>query len=113
MAITYLFAALPIRDRDASLPWYSAVFDVEPTLPTDFEAVWRVLDTGSVYAVERDNPGTGVVTLIVDDLDATVRGQRERGIDIADETVVDGAGRKALVRDPDGNEVWFVGLLAS
>ncbi|MCW2494257.1 VOC family protein [Jatrophihabitans sp.] len=111
MTITYLFAGLAIRDRDASAAWYSRLFDTEPMLPNDDEAMWQLVGTGSLYVVvDHERAGAGTVTLIVDDLDATLEELRARGFDLVEPIVIPGAGRKSLVSDPDGNQVWFVGL---
>ena len=110
MTITYLFAGIPVSNRDASAAWYSTLFDGEPMYPNDDEAMWQVVGTGSLYVIVDANAGAGTVTLIVDDFDASIEELRGRGFEVADPIVIPGAGRKALVRDPDGNQVWFVGL---
>jgi catechol 2,3-dioxygenase-like lactoylglutathione lyase family enzyme len=110
VTITYLLAGIPVRDRDASAAWYSNLFAAEPMYPNDQEAMWQVVGTGSVYVIVDANAGAGTVTLIVADLDAAVVELRGRGVELADPIIIPGAGRKALVRDPDGNQVWYVGL---
>jgi predicted enzyme related to lactoylglutathione lyase len=110
VTITYLLAGIPVRDRDASAAWYSNLFAAEPMYPNDSEAMWQLVGTGSLYVIVDANAGAGTVTLIVDDLDATVVELRDRAVDVAEPIVIPGAGRKALVRDPDGNQLWYVGL---
>jgi predicted enzyme related to lactoylglutathione lyase len=110
VTITYLFAGIPVSDRDASAAWYSRLFGTEPMYPNDAEAMWQVVGTGSLYVLVDANAGAGTVTLIVDDLDASVDELRGRGFEVAEPIVIPGAGRKALIRDPDGNQVWYVGL---
>lgn len=112
MTITYLFAGIPVSDRDKAAAWYSNLFAAEPMYPNDNEAMWQVVGTGSLYVIVDPNAGAGTVTLIVDDLDATLVELRGRGVDIADPILIEGAGRKSLARDPDGNQVWFVGLFS-
>jgi len=110
MTITYLFAGIPVSNRDASAQWYSNLFASEPMYPNDDEAMWQLVGSGSLYVIVSSDAGAGTVTLIVDDLDSTLVELRDRDVDIADPIVIPGAGRKSLVRDPDGNQVWFVGL---
>jgi len=110
MAITYLFAGIPVSNRDASAQWYSNLFASEPIYPNDDEAMWQLVGSGSLYVIVSSDAGAGTVTLIVDGLESTLVELRGRGVDIADPIDIPGAGRKALVRDPDGNQVWFVEL---
>jgi hypothetical protein len=110
MTITLLLAGMPVRDRDASAAWCTTLLDAEPFFPNDQEAIWQVVGSGSLYVIVDDNAGAGTVTLIVDDLDASIAQLTGRGVKVAEPITIPGAGRKALVRDPDGNQVWFVGL---
>ena len=101
-----------MSDRDTAAAWYSTLFASEPMYPNDSEAMWQLVDTGSVYVIVDPKAGAGTVTLIVDDLDATLIELRGRGVEVDDPILIEGAGRKSLARDPDGNQVWFVGLFS-
>jgi hypothetical protein len=72
--------------------------------------VWTLAEDRSVYVVQdADGAGKSVVTLFVDDLDARVSAIAARGL-VPDEQVTYANGvRKALYRDPDGNEIGFGG----
>jgi len=69
MTITYLFAGIPVSNRDASAQWYSNLFASEPMYPNDDEAMWQLVGSGSLYVIVSSDAGAGTVTLIVDDLD--------------------------------------------
>ena len=106
----HLFAGLRVRDFRAARPWYERLFGEPSFLPHAKEAVWTLAEARSVYVVEHaDGAGESVVTIFLDDLDAHVAAIAARGLGPdGSETYAHGA-RKALYRDPDGNEVGFAG----
>ncbi len=112
--ISYAFACLMVTNRDLAAAWYERFFGRPPTfLPNDKEAVWQVAETASVYILaDSDRAGRGVVTLIVDDLEATLAEIADRGITPGPIEEVTGAGHKSTTLDPDGNEVALVELIA-
>jgi len=83
----------------------------EPTFfPHATEAVWTLADDRSVYIVEQaDGAGHSVVTILVDDLDARVAAIAARGLEPDERLAYSNGVRKALYRDPDGNELGFAG----
>lgn len=113
MDITYAFAGLVVRNRDRSAAWYERLFGRPPTfLPNDSEAVWQVAGTASVYILaDAERAGHGIVTLVVDDLDACVAEIAARGIQAGTIEGIPGAGRKASMPDPDGNAVSLVEII--
>jgi catechol 2,3-dioxygenase-like lactoylglutathione lyase family enzyme len=106
-----LFAGVPVRDYSASTSWYERLFGAPPSfLPNDSEAVWEVAEHGYVYIVVRpDHAGHAVHTLFVGDLDARITEIAERGLEPAEVETYDNGVRKAVFRDPDGNEIGFGG----
>ena len=107
MAITHVFAGIPTADLDVALPWYERLLGRPPTMrPHDKEAVWQLTDTGLIYVVE-DPPraGRSLVTVIVDDLDRWIAELEQRGIAVVTVEHIGPEGRKAIVIDPDGNEI--------
>jgi hypothetical protein len=109
--VNYLFAAIPVSNRDASQAWYGRLFDgVAVMQPNDREAMWQLVGSGSLYVVVDPRAGSGIVSLVVDDLDLELAGLASRGLEVAELVSVGEAGRKALLHDPDGNEVWLIGL---
>ncbi len=105
--ITHVFAGIPTADLAVALPWYERLLGRPPTMrPHDKEAVWQLTDTGLIYVVE-DPPraGRSLVTLIVDDLDRWIAEIQQRGIAVGPVERMGPGARKALVVDPDGNEL--------
>jgi catechol 2,3-dioxygenase-like lactoylglutathione lyase family enzyme len=106
----HLFAGLRVRDFEAARPWYERLLGEPTFFPHATEAVWTLADDRSVYAVEHaDGAGNCVVTIFVDDLDARVDAIAARGLEPDDRVTLSNGVRKALYRDPDGNEFGFAG----
>jgi catechol 2,3-dioxygenase-like lactoylglutathione lyase family enzyme len=105
-----LFAGLRVRDFETARPWYERIFGEPTFLPHATEAVWTLAEDRSVYIVEHaDGAGNSVVTILVDDLDAQVAAIAARGLEPDERVTYSNGVRKALYRDPDGNEVGFGG----
>ena len=107
MAITHVFAGIPVADRDAAVSWYERFVGGPPDLfPNEHEAAWRLAETGWVYViVDADRAGTALHTLLVDDLDAFRAGLSERGIESTPVEKPAESVRRTLVTDPDGNRL--------
>jgi hypothetical protein len=106
----HLFAGLRVRDFQASRPWYERLLGEPTFFPHATEAVWTLADDRSVYIVEQaDGAGNSVVTIVVDDLDARVAAIAAGGLEPDERVTYSNGVRKALYRDPDGNEVAFGG----
>lgn len=106
----HLFAGLRVRDFDAARPWYERLFGEPSFFPHATEAVWTLADERSVYVVEHaGGAGSSVVTVFVDDLDAHVAAIAARGLQPDERVTYSNGVRKALYRDPDGNELGFGG----
>jgi len=106
----HLFAGLRVSDLAAARPWYERLFGEPSFYPNDTEAVWTLADDRSVYVVEHaDGAGHSVVTIFLDDLDAHVAAAAGRGLEPDERVTYSNGVRKAVYRDPDGNEVGFGG----
>ena len=106
-----LFAGICVRDFASALPWYERLFGGEPAfLPHETEAVWELGEHRFAYVVEdRERAGQSVLTLVVEDLDATAEQIAGHGLEpMNTETYTNGV-RKITYRDPDGNEIGFGG----
>ena len=106
----HLFAGLRVRDFEAARAWYGRLLGEPTFFPHATEAVWTLAEERSVYVVEHPaDAGNGVVTIFVDDLESQMDAITARGLrpDVI-EAYPNGV-RKALYRDPDGNEVGFGG----
>ena len=107
MAVTYVFAGIPIAHRDAAAGWYERFIGRPPDLiPNDNEAAWRLTETGWIYiVVDEDRAGSALNTLLVDDLDAFLASLAERGITTSPVKTIGDAVRVTVVTDPDGNRL--------
>jgi catechol 2,3-dioxygenase-like lactoylglutathione lyase family enzyme len=101
VAVTHVFAGIPVADFEAARAWYEALLQRPPDMvPHETEVAWQLTDSGWVYVVQdRERAGRALVTVLVDDLDALdVDGERE---------TVPGKYRNVVVTDPDGNRIQF------
>jgi predicted enzyme related to lactoylglutathione lyase len=106
-----LFACVPVSDLQASLEWYALLFGRPHDITVnDDEVMWQVAETGWLYILsDPDRAGGTVVSLAVTDLASTLSGMLSRGLDGAPvEEVEGGAGWKAKLTDPDGNQVALI-----
>ena len=115
MAVSYLFAGIPVAHYDAARPWYERLIGRAPDmLPHDREAAWQLSETGWIYVVaDAARAGRALVTLLVDDLDTHVAELAERGIVVEAIETVPGKFRRTAVVDPEGNRVVFAQPLGS
>ena len=106
-----LFAGVSVSDYSAALPWYERLFGSPPTFVAhETECVWDVTEGGSVYINEDPaRAGHSVLSLFVENLDATIGEIRGRGLEPAREETYSNGVRKATFRDADGNEIGFGG----
>jgi catechol 2,3-dioxygenase-like lactoylglutathione lyase family enzyme len=109
MPATHLFAGCAVADLAAARVFYEALFGREADLvPNDTELCWKLTDALWVYAVvDAARAGGGIVTVLVDDLDALVAACAARGVAPVEVRPEGPNGRKARFLDPDGNEVAF------
>ena len=105
----YLFAGIPVSDYPAALAWYEKLLGAPPSFfPHDTEAVWELAEHRSVYILRRpERAGHAMHTLLVDDLDATMAGIAQRGLEPAQQETYPNGVRKTTYADPDGNEIGF------
>src|SRR5437588_6925013 len=106
----HLFAGLRVRDFQAARSWYERLLGDPTFFPHATEAVWTLAEERSICVVEHaEGAGHCVVTIFVDDLDAHLGAIAGRGLEPDEcETYPNGV-RKAVYRDPDGNELGFGG----
>jgi len=110
MSHDHVFAGLRVREFGEALKWYVRLFGEPTFLAHATEAVWTLAEGGSLFVVEdADRVGDCLVTIFVDDLDARVAEIAARGLAPDDRLTYSNGVRKAVYRDPDGNEVGFGG----
>ncbi|MHB8241482.1 MAG: VOC family protein [Solirubrobacteraceae bacterium] len=107
MTITHVFAGIAVADRAASGQWYERLLGRAPDLiPNEQEAAWRLTETGWIYiVVDPERAGTGLHTLLVDDLDAFLGDVERRGIVVGHVETYENGTRRAGITDPDGNRL--------
>ena len=106
----HLFAGLRVREFEAARAWYERLLGEPTFFAHATEAVWTLAEDRSVYVEEHaDGAGNSVVTIFVDDLDAHVDKIAGRGLEPDERLTYSNGVRKALYRDPDGNELGFGG----
>jgi predicted enzyme related to lactoylglutathione lyase len=106
-----LFAGIPVSDYRAALLWYERLLGTPPTfVASDTEAVWELAEHRSLFIEQRpEHAGHALHTVFVDDLDAFVSQASGRGLEPSERQTYANGVRKALYRDPDGNELGFGG----
>jgi catechol 2,3-dioxygenase-like lactoylglutathione lyase family enzyme len=111
MAITEVFAGIPVTDYASAGAWYERLFGRPPDmLPHDHEAVWELAGSGWVYVVEDpERAGRGLLTLLVDDLDRQIEELASRGLETEPVETLSNGVRKAAITDADGNRISFGG----
>jgi catechol 2,3-dioxygenase-like lactoylglutathione lyase family enzyme len=106
----HLFAGMRVRDFQAARAWYERLLGEPTFFAHATEAVWTLAEDRSVFVVEHaDGAGGSEVTIFVDDLDAQVAAIAARGLEADERLTYSNGVRKALYRDPDGNELGFGG----
>jgi catechol 2,3-dioxygenase-like lactoylglutathione lyase family enzyme len=108
MSVTEVFAGVRVRDREAAIEFYERLLGAPPTmLPNEDEAAWQLTDSGWLYVVcDAGKAGSGLVTLLVDDLDEQLAALAQRGVETGPvEEKAGGAVRSIWVVDPDGNRI--------
>ena len=108
--IEALYAAVPVSVLAVAVEWYSRLFGRPPDVVVhEDEVMWRATESAWLYVVvDGARAGHGVVTLAVDDLDASLSQLAARGLEGAPVAAVGTAGRRSVQTDPDGNTVALV-----
>jgi predicted enzyme related to lactoylglutathione lyase len=107
VTVQHLFASVPVADRDVALDYYERLFGRSPDLiPNEIEAAWELTESSWIYLiVDPGRAGSGLNTLLVDDLDEFVASAGERGIVAAPVHVVGAGTRQTILVDGDGNRL--------
>ncbi|MCR6671046.1 VOC family protein [Devosia ginsengisoli] len=104
-----LYAGIYVRDIRAATSWYARLLGSEPSFVTS--ATEAELAEHRCIAIEEKpgHAGHSIVTIFVDDFDIRVEQIAERGIEPTERLTYRNGVRKALYRDPDGNEIGLGG----
>ena len=105
-----LFAGLRVRDFAEARTWYERLLGEPTFFAHATEAVWTLAEGRSLVVEEEPGrAGRSVATVFVDDLDGWVAQIAARGLEPDERLTYSNGVRKALYRDPDGNEIGFGG----
>ncbi len=106
MSVTHLFAGIPTADFAVAVRWYERFFGAPPDrFPYETEAVWQLVENALVYVVLNEElAGSGLLTLIVDDIATWAREARRRGVALPD---IDRRAsiQRIAIHDPDRNSI--------
>lgn len=107
-----LFAGISVADYEAARAWYEQLLGREPSFtPHATEAVWELAEHRFLYIVEdAERAGSSILMVMVEGLDAIVAEIAARGIEPSDRETYSSGARKAIYRDPDGNEIGYGGV---
>lgn len=99
---------MPVARLDEAFEWYERLLGRPPDFfPNDREAVWRVGPAWIYVVADPERAGNGLITVVVDDLDAQVAELAGRGLETEPIDEVPGEVRKAAISDPEGNWITF------
>jgi catechol 2,3-dioxygenase-like lactoylglutathione lyase family enzyme len=106
-----LFAGIPVTDLKAALAWYEKLLGAPPAFfPNDVEAVWQLAEHRYLYIeLLPEHAGHARHTVFVSDFDTRLARMAELGLGPAEQETYSNGVRKAIFRDPDGNEIGFGG----
>ena len=99
-----LFAGVPVSDYETGVAWFERLLGEPASFqPHDTESVWTLAEHRHLYVVlDPERAGHALVTFMVDDLDAFLA---SAGVEPAAVEHYGNDVRKAVFRDPDGNEI--------
>ncbi len=110
-----LFAGIPVSDFPAARAWYERFF-ARPAdvVAHEHEVMWRLTDRGWLYIVrDPDHAGHAIVAVAVPDVEVVTAALGARGVTTGPVEPEGDAGRKAVVRDPDGNSIAIIEVAGS
>jgi hypothetical protein len=104
------FGVVRVADFDAALAYYERLFGRPFAFRAhETEVVWEIAEHRYVAVKQGERPGQAEHVLFVDDLDAWVDDIASRGIEPDERETYANGVRKAIYRDPDGNELGIGG----
>jgi predicted enzyme related to lactoylglutathione lyase len=110
MDVDVLFASTAVTDFEEARAWYERFFGRAPDIvATDEEVMWQVTGAGWLYIVrDTQHAGNSIVAMAVSDIEEATFALEARGVATGPIEQEGEAGRKALVRDPDGNSMAII-----
>jgi predicted enzyme related to lactoylglutathione lyase len=114
--ITHLkFVGIPVRDQQAALEFYTRKlgFEIATDQPFDGQQRWIELRIGNsatrmvLFTPQGHEDRIGTFfngSIACDDVEATYRQLRQRGVEFVREPVKEPWGTSAIFKDPEGNQ---------
>jgi predicted enzyme related to lactoylglutathione lyase len=108
MTIRNALASVAVKDLDAALAWYEKLFGRRAdSRPMREVAEWKFERGGWLQVYQNaERPGTGSVTLAVDNIDEQIAAMRKIGIDPG-QPMTGEKVKVVMIKDPDGNSLAF------
>ena len=105
MSIVNAIASVAVRDLDATIKWYEALFSKAPTKPMPEVAEWSFERGGwlQVYQLPA-RAGSGSCTLAVSNIDEEAARLKQLNIDTSHRTSTEKV-KTLMIKDPDGNSI--------
>ena len=109
MDVEVAFTGIAVSGITAARAFYDRIFGRGPDIvASDDEVMWRLTDSAWLYVlVDHARAGSCLVTMAVEDLDAALAELGVRSV-AAEQVEEMDAGRKATLRDPDGNTLAII-----
>jgi glyoxylase I family protein len=110
MDVDVLFVGVAVTDFTTARTWYERFFGRSADVVAhDNEVMWQTTDRGWLYIVrDVDHAGNSIVALAVRDIEAATTALNARNIATGPIEPEGDAGRKAVIRDPDGNSIAII-----
>jgi hypothetical protein len=114
MEVQVAFTGIAVSSLATAQDYNSRLFGRDADIvASDDEIMWRLTDSAWLYVVvDAQRAGRCLVTVAVEDLDGAVSEVGSRSVVAERVEDIPGAGRKATLRDPDGNTVAVVQVLS-
>lgn len=110
MDVDVLFAGIAVTDFEKAQAWYEGFFGRAPDIvATHEEVMWQLTGAGWLYIVrDTQHAGNSIVAMAVSGIEEATSALEARGVATGPIEREGEAGRKALVRDPDGNSIAII-----
>jgi hypothetical protein len=104
MAVTHLFAGIPVTNCDAAAGWFAG--RPPDTVSNEDEAAWQMSETDWIYIVaDAERASAALHAMLVEDLDEFLNTLTERGISVGSIETIGNAVRAQSSSIPDGNRL--------
>ncbi len=113
MSINRALAGIPVADHAAALIWWERLLGrPADAAPMPGLAEWHFGASGGVQLVlDKQRAGSGLLTLLPDDMEGFIAAAEERGVAIGAINTGEQA-RFVAVTDPEGNTITIAGTLS-